>query len=143
MFHADLGLSGRIRHPLEPEQDCTVYAESLDLGCRKLIRVRGRHVAGCTIKPGRLMVLERGLAVHGPPSRGPVLGVALARLYPDAYDPGEIALILRQGIVIPDGDLAPELEPVRVGPDGRFVATGGEILENAVSCRGAAVDLNL
>ena len=134
-----LGCPGRV---LLDGRGVGVYAESLNGYERGLIKVSGRYVAGETIVAGRLLVRENGLAVHGAPSRGPVLGVALARIYDGAYDEGEMILILRCGEVIPDGELGADLESARVDASGRFVRTGGEIVPSAVYAPGG-VEINL
>lgn len=119
------------------------YVRALDRQC---LRVRGTYVAGAILKPGRLLVLLNGDVVNGPPSKGPVIGVGLARPLIDAYDPGEIQLALRGGTVIVDGDIGEDLGPVYVDASGAFVlsgANGAELVPGLTARTDNEVEVNL
>lgn len=104
----------------------------------------GRFEAGEELAPGRLAALDGGVVRPWASGLGRVLGTVLARRTGKAWQAGEFPIVLRVGTatIDLDGEPGDDLSRARVLAGGRFSATTGTPVSDAVFFAGA-LELNL
>lgn len=105
--------------------------------------VTGRFACAEDIPAGRLVCLDgTGKLRLATLPLVKVIGVAVRVSRFNVWSSGDMAIVLRRGVIVPDGTAGDDETPARVAAGGLFVASGGAVLPRARYVEGA-VELNL